>query len=64
MSVKKGLGKGLGALLSVYEDESTPEKKETIKEETIKVVEKNGVQEISIKEIYPNYIIFVKKRAH
>ena len=54
MSVKKGLGKGLGALLSVYEDEPTPVKKETIKEETIKVVEKNGVQEISIKEIYPN----------
>lgn len=52
MSVKKGLGKGLGALLSVY-DEETVEVKQEPKQVKVNEV-KNGVEEIAIKDIYPN----------
>ena len=50
MSVKKGLGKGLGALLSIYDDEEDVAPVQN----NSKVDVKNGVQEINIAEIYPN----------
>ena len=54
---KMGLGKGLGALLSIYDEEVEAEEKvvksTTEKTETKKVVNK-GVEEISINEVYAN----------
>ena len=48
--VKKGLGRGLSALLSVYEDDEVVEEVST---ET-KKVEVKGLNEVNIKDIRPN----------
>ncbi|MBO5884697.1 MAG: ParB/RepB/Spo0J family partition protein [Clostridia bacterium] len=54
---KMGLGKGLGALLSIYDEEVEAEEKvvksTTEKTETKKAVNK-GVEEISVNEVYAN----------
>ena len=65
MSVKKGLGRGLDALFSTFNDEEDvkvneqPEQKEVVREvvkEVVKVVEKqgDGVIELDIKKVDPN----------
>ena len=54
MQKKTGLGKGLGALLSIYDDEV--EEEQEIKVEAKKEVASttNGINEISVKEIHAN----------
>ena len=39
MAIKKGLGKGLGALLSIYDEEEEP--KRNIPEEPVEKIEKH-----------------------
>lgn len=47
--IKKGLGKGIEALLSIYDDEE-----ENVSRETKQVKPVNGLNEISITDVYPN----------
>lgn len=47
--IKKGLGKGIEALLSIYDD-----KEENVSRETNQIKPASGLNEISITDIYPN----------
>ena len=55
---KMGLGKGLGALLSIYDEEVEELQKEaepkTAEAKTKEPKKSNGVEEIAIKEIHAN----------
>lgn len=54
MSVKKGLGKGLGALLSIYDEEDQQAEVVENKVEKRVDVKLSGVQEIALNEIFAN----------